>query len=227
MLLKYQKKIDKLQIPKEEFIDSTNIVQTDEIDLFAPNSITPSILERKDPAGIGREAAAVETDPRREVILRKMLGFQVIEEDKQKLPGVSIITCNHKLLNSLAKVAHVEQLMPSMTSPSARSAYIVIDLSALRSGIWSGTLDSYGTSLYRSFADKLTFAKQSGKIVIILDDNKMKGNFGFDLESRSDLIISSEGIYSKFPYWSNDISTPIIDVLKSHIKYQNEMIVNG
>lgn len=207
--------------------ESSNLNSRDEPinaqkNIFSPNYIKAITPEKNSDSLAGRHAAAVAEDPRLNEILELLVYSTPTEKKASQQATVSLLG-HSNLSQALDREFNVIHLMPSYIKIPEDTSYVVIDLQETRQGPWYNLLDSSKTSAYISLANEITDARRRGVVAIMIDDKKNWGNFGFDLSSRVDVVISDENSYSNFESWSDDISTPLFDSLRRYIQAQVEV----
>lgn len=159
----------------------------------------------------GRLAAAVDRDARREGILRGLL--TPTEKTGANPRSLTVLLGGSDLAERLQEATDVVELTPSFITIPADASYVVIDESALHSGVWSSTTSAVGTRRFATLQRELRAAKNRGTAVVILKSERSTGNFEQDLRSQADLVISSNGHETGLFGWADDIATPIITIL--------------
>lgn len=162
----------------------------------------------------GRLAAAVDRDARREGILRGLL--TPAEQTGAHPRSLTVLLGGSELAGRLQDASDVIELSPSFMSVPPDASYVVIDETALHSGIWSSTTSAVDTRRFATLQRELRAAKNRGTAVIILKSERSTGNFEQDLRSQADLVISSTGHETGMFGWADDISTPIIAILNRY-----------
>lgn len=162
----------------------------------------------------GRLAAAVDRDARREGILRGLL--TPTERTGTNPRSLTALLSGSDLAERLHEATDVVELTPSFITVPADASYVVIDETALHSGIWSSTTSAVDTRRFATLQRELRAAKNRGTAVIILKSERSTGNFEQDLRSQADLVISSTGHETGMFGWADDISTPVIAILNRY-----------
>lgn len=164
----------------------------------------------------GRLAAAVDRDARREGILRGLL--TPVDQTGADPRSLVVLLGGSDLADRLREAADVLELNPSFMSIPADASYVVIDESALRSGVWTSTTSAVGTRRFATLQRELRAARNRGSAIIILTGEGSTGNFDHDLRNMGELVISPDGYETSMFGWAEDISTPVITILNRFVR---------
>lgn len=188
----------------------THDVEEKQLGYFYPNRLQAVLPPKLNENFIaGRQAAAVTSTHRSREYMNELLR----ELDEEPLPVVTILS-GSSVNKTLIDLCHIKYIHPGELNDFNDSTYILIDFSAFRQGVWSGTLAAPSTHIYNSLANSLTSARKEGKIVIIIDDGNPWDNFGFDLSSRSDIVVKNGKFETNYHYFNDDMSTPLFDSIR-------------
>lgn len=167
------------------------------------------------PGSSGRLAGSVLPDPRTNQYLNYLLYSSDHTETTphtSALPSVSLLL-GSRLTSQLTEYATITHLRPNQVTIPIDTNYLVLEASVLNQGIWEGSLTSTSTAHFLSFATALRKSKANGLIVIFIDDDPNKANFGYNLMQHADFTIDHNEMNTSFRYWSPDIAFPILDAL--------------
>ncbi len=174
---------------------------------FSPNRVrSHKILDRPSSQQAGRNAAdQVAAGDATKVLVEMLTG----EESSWEREVIAV--CSPPLRARLAEVANLRLLQPGLLvgAPHPNTAYIVLDERCLNSGVWSGTLDTVGTSDFLTLTAYIKAAKECGALVIVSAD-RVKSHFNDELRSLADIVVTNGKSDLR---WEKDVNLPVLNLV--------------
>lgn len=183
------------------------------LQLHCPNGIAATAARETSSAAVGRHAASVESDPRREHLLA-----QLLTPDDHALPPLVHVIGSHHLLEHLRDVCTVSPMSPSHLAVAPEASWFIVEGSQFHCGAWGLALTAASTRRYDTLRHLLREAKSNGTVLVLLNNDHGQAIYSNDLTSLCDVVIHPESSTSSLFGWTGDENLPVIATLTAYMR---------
>ncbi|MFL0422949.1 MULTISPECIES: hypothetical protein [Kocuria] len=205
--------LESLQVSQQQLEGVPNAPTRSSLELHRPNGIAATAQSASRGAAIGRYAASVESDPRREHLLA-----QLLTPDEHALPPLAHVIGSDQLLKHLRHVCTVSPMSPSHLTVAPEASWFIMETSQFHCGAWDLALTAASTRRYDALRHLLRQAHSNGTVLVLLADDHCQAIFSNDLAALCDVVIDQSSASSALFGWTGDENLPVIARLNAYMR---------